>query len=68
MAMPQLMHAYLCCNISKGRLCRQAHAMNTSISRTRRLRFLIYRTGRREDVFERLYDQLTFKNKIKDDQ
>ena len=58
--MTQFMHAYLCCNISKGRLCRRAHAMNTSVSRTRRLRFLIYGTGRREGVFERLYDQLIF--------
>ena len=48
------MRAYLCRNIGKGCLRRRAHAMNTSISGTRCLRFLIYRARRREDVFERL--------------
>ena len=57
------MRAYLCRNIGKGRLRRRAHAMNTSISGTRCLRFLIDRAGRCEDMFEHLYDQSTFLKK-----
>ena len=46
--------AHLCSNVGKRRLCSQAHAMNTSVPRTRCLRFLIYRARGCEHVFERL--------------
>ena len=48
------MPAHLCSNIGKRRLCSRTYAMNTSVPGTRCLWFLIYRTRRREDVFERL--------------
>ena len=57
------MRAYLCRNIGKGRLRRQVHAMNTSISGMCCLRFLIDRAGRHEDMFERLYNQSTLKKR-----
>ena len=46
--------AYLCSDVGQRRLRRRAHAVDTSISGARGLRFLIYRARRRKNMLERL--------------